>query len=368
MHFSTMRLRWPLLTAMVATMPAHAASFAIIGSVPGGPQIGAIQGGTLIGTIPYEGAGVLFTLTKSGTYAVLHNFNASTDGSSPLARLAVDGAGDIYGTASSGGASGGGTLWEYSATGVMTTPHAFGANGDGSTPMQGPSMGPHRTVYGATGEGAIGNSGNIFSVSHHGNYTDLYKFMSQGDGHCPFSGVAVNKAGTLYGTTVGVGNGGNPNGSVWQFTQAGGLQTLYVFKDGADGEWPTQAPVLDPAGNLYGTTSTKNGANFAGIIWKFSASGKFSILHSMNGATDGSGPNSPLLLGKNGLLYGTTGSGGAANDGTVFSISEAGAFSLVHSFSNTGDGAQPTGNLVRDGAGVIYGGTNAGSVFAINPG
>jgi uncharacterized repeat protein (TIGR03803 family) len=350
-----------------ATHHAHAASFAVIGSVAGGPQIGAIQGSTLIGTLPYMGAGVLFTLTTSGTYTTLHSFAAGTDGSSPRARLAVDGAGDIYGTASGGGANNAGTLWKFSAKGVMTTPHAFGANGDGSTPMQGPSMGPHRTVYGVTGEGAIGGSGNIFSLSHAGTYTDLYEFQSKGDGHCPFSGIAVSKTGTLYGTTVGVGYGGNPNGSVWSYSPAGVLTTLYVFQDGADGEWPTQAPVLDPAGDLYGTTSVQNGASFAGAIWKISAAGAFSILHAMNGATDGYAPNSPLLLGKDGLLYGTTGSGGASNDGTVFSISKTGAFTVVHSFANGSDGAAPTGNLVRDSAGAIYGGTASGPVFRITP-
>ncbi len=228
-------------------------------------------------------------------------------------------------------------------------------------------MGPDRTVYGTTGEGAIGGSGNIFSVSHNGTYTVLYEFQSQGDGHCPFSGVAISKSGILYGTTVGVGYGGNPNGSVWQFTPGGALKTLYVFQDGADGEWPNQAPSLDNAGNLYGVTNVQNGTGFAGAIWKITASGKFSVLHSMNGAVDGYGPNSPLLLGKDGLLYGTTGSGGASNLGTVFSVSKSGSFNVVHSFTNTGDGAQPTGNLVLDSAGAIYGGTAYGPVFKITP-
>jgi uncharacterized repeat protein (TIGR03803 family) len=346
---------------------ADAASFSVIGSIAGGPQIGAVMGTTLIGTLPGTGAGVLFSLTAAGTYTVLHDFNAATDGSAPRARLAIDAAGDIYGTASGGGANGAGTLWKYSAKGVMSTPHAFGANGDGTVPMQGPTMGPDRVVYGATAEGAIGGSGNIFSLSHAGTYTVLYDFLSKGDGHCPFSGVAVSRTGALYGTTVGVGYGGNPNGSVWQFTTAGGLKTLYVFQDGADGEWPSQAPVLDGAGDLYGTTNTQNGGSFAGAIWKITASGAFSILHAMNGATDGYAPNSPLLLGKDGLFYGTTASGGPDNDGTVFSISRTGAFTVVHSFSNSGDGAQPTGNLVRDSTGAVYGGTAYGPVFKITP-
>jgi uncharacterized repeat protein (TIGR03803 family) len=140
-----------------------------------------------------------------------------------------------------------------------------------------------------------------------------------------------------------------------------------VFQNGADGEWPTQAPVVDGAGNVYGVSSTQNGTSYAGAIWKISATGHFSILHAMAGAADGYAPNSPLLLNADGLLYGTTGSGGVDGYGTVFSISKSGAFNVVHSFTAGADGAQPTGNLVQSSAGVIYGGTAYGAVFSITP-
>jgi uncharacterized repeat protein (TIGR03803 family) len=294
-------------------------------------------------------------------------FNGSVDGSHPDARLALGAEGNLYGAAQDGGAHGGGTLWEFRVTGKMLTRHAFGAAGDGATPLQGPTMGPAGAVYGATGEGAVNGSGNIFSVSHAGLYHVIYDFLSKGDGHCPFSGVAFGPGGALYGTTVGVGVGGDPSGSVWRYTAAGGLKTLYVFKNGADGEWPNQAPVVDAAGNVYGTTYIQNGAQFAGAIWKISAAGTFSVLHAMKAAKDGFAPNSPLLLDTNGTLYGTTASQGPGGYGTVFSITRSGIFSVVHAFANAGDGAQPTGNLVHDSHGVIYGGTEYGPVFAITP-
>ena len=68
-----------------------------------------------------------------------------------------------------------------------------------------------------------------------------------------------------------------------------------------------------------------------------------------------------------GRYDGTTGSQDPGDYGTVFSITKTGLFSVIHSFSNTGDGAQPTGNLVRDSAGVIYGGTAYGPAFKIKP-
>jgi len=368
MRETSIRRSLAILAVVLPADQAAAASFKVIASVPGGPQIGAISGATLYGTVAYSGNGLLFRMTISGAgYKVLHRFNTNVDGKNPDARLALGATGDLFGAAPGGGANGGGTLWEYTRSGVMLTRHAFGAGSDGSTPLQGPTMGAGGTIYGAAGEGAISGSGNIFSVSHGGSYHVIYDFMSKGDGHCPFSGVAFGPGAVLYGTTVGVGFGGNPNGSVWQYTAAHGLKTIYVFTDGVDGEWPSQAPVVDGAGNVYGTTNMQSGALFAGVIWKISAAGVFSVLHSMNAATDGFAPNSPLLLDANGKFYGTTGSQGPGGYGTVFSITKTGVFSVIHSFSNTGDGAQPTGNLVQDSAGVIYGGTANGPVFKIKP-
>ena len=233
--------------------------------------------------------------------------------------------------------------------------------------MQGPTLGGRNTIYGAASMEANGNSGNLFELVHEAAYRDIYRFESDGDGHCPYSGVAVAPNGTLYGTVVGYGYGGNPNGSVWQFTTQNGLRTLYVFQNGNDGEWPDQAPIVDAAGNIYGTTHIRNGKPFAGAVWKIDTSGNFSVVHDLYGATDGYGPNSPLLPDKDGNLYGTTLLGGTDNFGTVYRVTPTGGFSVVHAFANRGDGVQPTGNLVSDGQGVIYGGTGSGSVFKITP-
>jgi uncharacterized repeat protein (TIGR03803 family) len=354
-----------LLTGAAGSHAAAQAHFSIIGTAPGYAQIGALSGSTLYGTLP-NGAGVLFSMSTTGSYTPLHNFTAGTDGSGPNAQLAIDKAGDLYGTTRSGGAYGGGTLWEYTASGSFLTLHSFGGGSDGAVPMQGPTLGKHGTVYGTTGEGAIGGSGNIFSYGQNSGYDVLYEFMSGADGHCPFSGVAVAKNGTLYGTTVGVGTGGNPNGSVFKYSAAGGLQTMYVFADGADGEWPTQTPTTDGSGDVFGTTSTQKGASFAGAVWKIDSVSGFSLLHNLNGSTDGYAPNSPLLFDRH-TLYGTTASGGSENEGTVFSVTKDGSFAVVHSFTNTGDGEQPTGNLVKDSADTLYGGTATGQVFKLTP-
>ncbi len=368
MRAHTLLVTTAALGFLAATPRGSAAPrWSTIANIPGGPQIGAVSGTTLYGTLPNSGAGVLFSLTEGGTYTPLHDFDAGTDGQNPNARLVLDQSGNIFGAASNGGAAGDGTVWEYTA-GALHAVHSFGvADGDGTHPFQGPTLAPNGRMIDTTSQGAIGGSGNIFAVTPHDAYRVLYRFQSMGDGHCPFSGVAIGRNGALYGTTVGVGYGGNPTGSIWRFTAKAGLKTLYVFQNGADGEWPDQAPTLDSAGNLYGTTHIQNGNGFAGAIWKVTAKGVFSILHVMNAATDGYGPNSPLLLAADGLLYGTAASGGANNDGTLFSITTGGTFTTIHSFAAGADGAQPTGNLVQDAAGRIYGGTVSGPVFQFTP-
>jgi uncharacterized repeat protein (TIGR03803 family) len=345
---------------------AAKATFKIIATLPGSPVIGAWHKGVLYGTTPSGGsgnAGTLFSLTEAGDATILHDFETSPDGAAPNGQLALASGGVIYGTASGGGVYGGGTLWEYGAGGFATL-HAFGASGDGADPKQGPAV-HGGVVYGSAAAGAIATNGMVFSLSG-GTYATLHDFVSGTDGHCPFSGVAFAKGKILFGTTVGNGFGGQKNGSVWKLAAGGSLTTLYAFTDGADGEYPDQAPTADAAGNVYGTTHVQGGNSFPGTVWKIGAGG-FSLLHSFVAATDGSIPNSPLLLDYDGNLYGTTATGGPGGYGTLYRITPAGVFTVLHAFTHGTDGANPTGSLARDTAGNLYGATATGQVFRAAP-
>ena len=346
---------------------ARAQTFSVLTTVPDGPAIGAIRHGTLYGTTLYggNGNGTVFSISPANEYSLLHSFDG-TDGSAPNAMLGLDKAGEIVGTASNGGADESGTLWKVTSDSTFTLLHSFGADTDGAHPLQGPVVDKTGTVFGTTAMGAIDTNGNVFRATTKGRYKTLYDFLSGTDGHCPFSGLARDASGTLYGTTVGLGFGGNPLGSVWKL-EGGVLTTLYAFQDGTDGEWPMQAPVLDSSGNLYGTTEYQNGALFAGAIWKIDTKGHFSVLHDFNQAKDGGEPNSPLIVDTDGKLYGTTYTGGTGGYGTVYQVTPSGHLTVEHAFTSGADGATPTGNLVHDGTGAIYGGTQSNQVFKIVP-
>jgi uncharacterized repeat protein (TIGR03803 family) len=367
----------PLLTAA----PARATRFTVLASgLSYTPYISAVKGATAYGTTQYGGTnsgGTLFTVTSAKKVTTIYNFNPATDGNIPNDMLAIDAGGNVYGTTQQGGQFSGGTIFKLSPARKLTVLHAFDpAAGDGSGPLQGVVRGGDGTLYGAAAGGAISTNGSVFQMTAKNVYSTRYEFKSQGDGHCPFSGVAVDAADNIYGTVVGGGFGGDPNGAVWRLAQHNRLTPLYKFKDGADGEYPDQAPIVDAAGNVYGTilkktTNAVEDASYAGAIWKIDTTGQFSIFYQFTGKTDGYGPNGPLLLNTDGNFYGTTGSGGGKKKkpgyGTLFRITPAGVFTVLRTFYYGPEGGGPTGTLAHDSRGAIYGGTSAGTVYKYVP-
>jgi uncharacterized repeat protein (TIGR03803 family) len=359
--------------------PAYAATFTTLASgLPNSLEISAVIGTTAYGSTLYGGkggAGTLFAVTSRGRVIPLHNFDAETQGAQPNDMLAVDPQGNIYGTTQNGGKYRGGTIYKFSTDRrTLKVLHAFDSStGDGSRPLQGLVRGSGGALYGAAAGGAIATNGSIFEIYPAGNYITRYRFLSRGDGHCPYSGVAVDGKGFIYGTTVGAGFGGAPNGAVWKLSMQGKLTPLHLFGDGKnglpDGEYPDQAPVVDAAGNVYGTSMIMNGSHYAGVIWKIDPAGKFSIMHQFAGKADGYGPNGPLMINIDGNLYGTTASGGGTaakpGQGTLFRITPSGVFRVIHTFTGGADGSGPTGTLAHDSTGAIYGATGAGTVYKV---
>ncbi len=141
---------------------------------------------------------------------------------------------------------------------------------------------------------------------------------------------------------------------------------LYRFRGGSNGEFPASGLTIGKNGVLYGTTPS-GGAYGFGTVFELTPSGKHYIervVYSFKGGTDGALPWGALLADKNGTLFGTTfAGGGTSNTGTAFELtsSKAGFVeSVLYSFQNFSDGLNPIGGLLADNGGALYGTTEFG--------
>jgi len=177
--------------------------------------------------------------------------------------------------------------------------------------------------------------------------------------------------GNFYGTTV---SGGTFSaGTVFQLTPAGTLTVLYAFTGGTDGAGPVAGVIQAADGNFYGTTSQGGAAN-AGTVFQLTPAGALTVLYAFTGgSTDGATPYAGLIQATDGNFYGTTVNGGASSVGTVFQLTPAGAVSVLHAFAGGADGATPFAGLIQATDGSFYGTTanggasSAGTVFQLTP-
>ena len=159
--------------------------------------------------------------------------------------------------------------------------------------------------------------------------------------------------GNFYGTTLVLTGVSNPNlGAIFKITSAGAITLLHSF-DGTHGGGP-YAPLMQASdGNFYGTT--EGGGNYNnGVVFEMSPAGAFTDLFDFDPNTDGGEPFSALIEGTNGVLYGTTTSGGTYNDGTIYSFSlGGGSLGALYSFDGT-SGTAPGAPLAQHTNGTFY--------------
>ncbi len=147
---------------------------------------------------------------------------------------------------------------------------------------------------------------------------------------------------------------------------ASSLTILHAFGGGTDGAGPNGSLIMDSIGNLYGTTG-QGGSNGAGTVFKMTQAGALSVLYSFTGGADGGNPSAGLVMDGAGNLYGTTFAGGAhGNNGTVFKVTPAGTESVLYSFLGVSDGSNPSSTLIMDSAGNLYGTTPYGGSSGAN--
>jgi uncharacterized repeat protein (TIGR03803 family) len=324
------------------------------------------KAGNLYGTAPQGGApgyGVVFKLAPDGTGTTLYSFNGGADGANPHGFLAVDPEGNLYGMTFAGGATGNGTVFKLAPNGTKTVLHDFAGGKDGAGPTGGILRDKSGRLWGSTYFAGPGNDGTVFTVSPSGKERVVFGF-SGANGNTP-SAVVRDKLGNLYGTTV-KGGAGNV-GTVFKITPGGAETVLYSFQDGSDGGLPGVGVVLDKSGNLYGTTLS-GGPTANGVVFKVTPAGTETVLYGFTGGNDGGVPYGPLLLDKQGDLYGTTSeSDGQSGFGVVYKLAADGSETVLHAFASGTDGGAPRGGLIADpafGRGYLFGTTTGAEDFS----
>lgn len=334
------------------------------------------------------------SLFASATETRVHTFPGGVD---PVG-LVADRAGNLYGTTGSDGFYSFGTVFQVhpSSGGIWTENalYSFTGGADGGHPEAVLTLDAKGNLYGTTQYGGSGtcNCGTVFELSPSKGgvwkETTLYSFAGGADASHPrYTNLIFDASGNLYG--VGEFGGTALGGVVFELSpQAGGGWTetvLYAFAGGtSDGANPIGGLVFDKAGNLYGVAndggSRQCGDGCGGVFELSPQAGggwKEKMLYFFQNDADGTTPDTLLVIDPKGNLYGMTQFGGSGNCGTVFEVSpgSGGTWSktTLHQFAGT-DGCGPFGNMVRDGAGNLYGiteggGANGGgTIFEITPG
>jgi uncharacterized repeat protein (TIGR03803 family) len=269
--------------------------------------------GKLYGTTGYLN-GSVYSVTSGGTFAMVHQF-AGPDGATPQGGL-IDVHGTIYGTTTSGGAHGDGVVFAIDQSGTERTVYDFGATGnDGSAPLSRLTWWNGK-LYGTTTAGGAYGGGTVYALTLAGSEAVLYSFGNGTGGNDPFCSGVTPFRGKLYGTTRAGGTHGD--GVVFAISASGSGGTIYNFgQHTADGTDPMSG-MIAYHGALYGP-AWQGGRNNQGAIFRITAAGAESTLHSFHGVTDGSEPFGRLLaLGDE--LYGTAPAGGTNGDGTLYRL------------------------------------------------
>ena len=311
------------------------------------PSSGLIldQAGNLYGETSFGGSagtGTVFELSpaSNGTWAesVLYNFTRGVAGGYPYGGLIFDQARNLYGVAGGGlgdpnecgGSSGCGLVFELSpqtkgrwSERVLYRFRPKGGDGIGPNAVTFDALG---NLYGTTYVGGANGEGTVFELTPGQNgiwsETVIHSFANDKNGRAPLGGVVLDKADNIFGTTWRAGS--SDAGTVFELSPAAGgswtFTLLHTFTDrlgGPDVGFSVAAPILDAAGNLYGTEEGP-GPNTpsVGSVFKLTprtgGRWKETVLYHFGGGPDGGFPADSLVLDQNGNLFGTSYMGGVS--------------------------------------------------------
>ena len=351
-------------------------------------------GGVLYGTAAgggTHGAGTVFKLSRvnsSWVFSPLYAFTGGSDGSNPYGGVVIGPNGALYGTTGNGGSENYGTAFELRPPATFcrsilcywseTVLHTFIGPPDGEFPaFANLAFDQAGNIYGTTENGGMYGRGATFElIPSGGGYTEsiLHSFGSGTDGQSPYSGVVLDTAGNVYGTTAYGGTvecGVLGCGTVYQLMSSNGgwVENVLVNFDATNGEEPFGSLIIDDSGNLYGTTAY-GGQSGYGVVFKLTASGggfTYSVLYAISSAC---ASESAVAMDAAGNFFGVCAFGGANRDGWVFELtncSQTCTLVDLHDFSGS-DGQGPWGTPVLDAHGNLYGTTVVGGMGCVSPG
>ena len=337
------------------------------------PWAGLIQDsmGDLFGTTSSGGTfgnGTVFEIpVGTSSLVTLASFNDLTNlnGKSPIGNLLVDGSGNLFGTTEYGGALGYGTVFELVKGSATITTLAFfdfsifdfsnGANPQGSLVEDASG-----NLFGTATNGGPLSSGTVFEVvSGSGAITTLASFNGA-NGAYPLGSVVEDSSGDLFGATSGGGAFGD--GTVFEILHGNGRVITLASFNGSNGFDPVGGVIADSNGNIFGTT-VKGGTFGHGTVFELPrSSASITTLASFN-FPDGAAPEGSLIEDSSGVLYGTTPSGGPSGGGTVFKVIPGSGVPTDLASFNVVNGSEPVGTLVDDSSGDLFGTTAVGGPF-----
>lgn len=315
----------------------------------------------------------IFALAVAGVahadthFSVITSFDATAN--TPAAPLTRTADGNFAGTTSQGGPANAGTVFTMTPSGALTVMYAFTGGADGAFPYGALVQDVDGSLLGTTSSGGANNAGTVFRISSTGDFTVVYTFSAGSDGAYPYAGLLRAADGSLYGTTSGAGDYGA--GTVFRLAVDGTVSVVYAFTGGADGASPYSSVVQGADGLLYGTTYS-GGASGYGTIYRLAADGTIATLHAFTGGSDGAYPYGAAAIAADASLYGTAAQGGDFGQGTVFKLSSDGTFTVLHAFiGDASDGGYPIAGLAPAADGSYYGTTmfggaqSAGTIFHV---
>jgi uncharacterized repeat protein (TIGR03803 family) len=366
------------------------------GQTPGGLIVDA--SGNFYGVTQDGGAngyGAVFELSPASgggwTESVLYSFAGGSSGQQPQGNLVFDAAGNLYGTA--WGGNGYGIVYKLAPARSgwkQRVLYTFSGGGDGATPWSGLAIDAAGNLYGTTYAGGksvcfYGGCGVVYKLSfgtgRGWKETVLHSFANK-DGANPRSTPLLDAAGNLYGTTTYGGSVSKGQycaplgcGVAYELSSYGGgwkETVLHTFVGGrADGGNPVAGLAWDASGNLYGAAATGTSISSQ---YTLGCGDIFQLSPNSNGTwtetfphvfdcSDGAEAEATPVLDSAGNLYGTAALGGAQGFGTAYELSPSSsgwAFSVIYSFVGFSEGGNPDFGLIRDQAGNLYGTSTAG--------